>query len=189
MSVKEDNQEESLDTQSTANKEPEKEKPKSKKRWSKTAKLEAALAEKEGEFQEMKDKFLRLMAEFENFKKRMFKESLEIRKTAAKDVMLDLLPILDDFDRAKQAADDDTSPEYFSEGIALVYEKFKNTLQNRGLEAINPTGEAFNSEEHEAITKIPAPDAASKGQIIDTIEKGYKLNDAIIRHPKVVVGD
>ena len=190
MSVKEEKSTESLEAQNTKEqKKSTSSKSKNKKRWTKTAKLEAELEDTKADLQEMKDKFLRLMAEFENFKKRMFKDNLEIRKTAAKDVLLDLLPVLDDFDRAKLAADDEQSPEYFSEGIALVYEKLKNTLHHRGLEAIDPKGEAFNPEDHEAITKIPAPDPSLKGQIIDTIEKGYKLNDTIIRHPKVVVGD
>ncbi len=165
------------------------EKKKSGRKSRKDNKLQKQLDEKEIELAEMKDKYLRLFAEFDNFKKRSIKEKLELMKTAAQETMKDLLPVLDDFERAKKSAEDESSTEPFSEGVYLVYNKLTNTLKNKGLEQMETTGEVFNSEFHEAITKIPAPSEEMKGKIIDTITAGYKLNDKIIRHAKVVVGE
>jgi molecular chaperone GrpE len=140
------------------------------------------------EIAELKDKYLRLIAEFENYKRRSNKERLELIKIAGQDTMSALLPVLDDFDRAKANADDPDSSEEFSEGVRLVYEKFKKILIQKGLEKMESTGEMFDPELHEAVTEIPAPKEEMKGKIIDTIESGYKLNDKIIRYAKVVVG-
>ena len=137
---------------------------------------------------EQKDKFLRLFAEFDNFKKRSTKERLELFGTAAAETIISLLPVMDDFDRAKNAAEDDTSEEQFSDGVLLVYNKLHSILNARGLTAMESTGEVFDAELHAAITEIPAPTEDMKGKIIDTVEKGYYLNDKIIRHAKVVVG-
>jgi molecular chaperone GrpE len=137
---------------------------------------------------ELKDKYLRLFAEFENYKKRTFKEKLELMKTAAQDTMSALLPVLDDFDRAKKNAEDQSTEEIFSEGVNLVYNKLYSVLKNKGLEAMESNGEVFDPELHEAITEIPAPTSELKGKIVDTIEKGYTLKDKIIRHAKVVTG-
>ena len=135
-----------------------------------------------------KDKFMRLFAEFENYKKRTMKEKLELMKTAAQDTLNAILPILDDFDRAKSSADDDSTNEVFTDGVKLVYDKLNSTLAARGLKAMKSNGEVFDPELHEAITEIPAPNDEMKGKIIDTIQKGYYLQDKIIRHAKVVVG-
>ena len=137
---------------------------------------------------ELKDKYIRLYAEFDNYKKRTVKEKLEFMKTAAQDMMAALLPVIDDFDRAKKNAEDEATSEVFTEGIQLVYQKFNHTLQQKGLKAMDTNGESFDPELHEAISEIPVPDDNMKGKIIDTIEKGYFLNDKIIRHAKVVVG-
>lgn len=137
---------------------------------------------------ELKDKYLRLFAEFDNFKKRTFKEKLEMMKTASSDAIQALLPVLDDFDRAKKNAEDDNSSEPFSEGVNLVYQKLYGALKNKGLKPMESNGEAFDPELHEAVTEIPVPDEAMKGKIVDTIERGYFLNDKLIRHAKVVVG-
>ncbi len=142
----------------------------------------------EQELQGMKDKFLRLLAEFENYKKRTFREKLDTMNLAAQETMLAILPVLDDFDRAKQMADDESTDEVFSEGVSLVYNKLHTVLKGKGLEQMETTGQAFDSEWHEAITEIPAATDDQKGFIIDTIEKGYTLNKKIIRHAKVVVG-
>lgn len=109
-------------------------------------------------------------------------------KMAAQDTLTALLPVLDDFDRAKKIADDPETTEHFSEGVGLVYQKLYSVLKQRGLEPMDTDGEAFDPELHEAVTEIPAPTKELQGKIIDTIEKGYKLNDRIIRHAKVVVG-
>ncbi len=142
----------------------------------------------QNENQELRDKYLRLYAEFDNYKKRTIKEKVDLMKTASADIIKNLLPVLDDFDRAKKIADDENSTEEFSEGVTLVYNKLYNILKSKGLQPMESDGEAFDPDFHEAITEIPAPSDEMKGKIIDTIEKGYMLNDAIIRHAKVVVG-
>ena len=147
------------------------------------------LTEHEVEIAELKDKFLRLQAEFQNFKRRSTKERLELMDSAAKNTLVALLPVLDDFDRAKKNAEDDDNVEPLSEGVMLVYNKLHTTLKQKGLKVMESNGEAFDSEFHEAITKIPAPSEDMKGKIIDTVENGYLLNDKIIRHAKVVVGE
>ncbi len=138
--------------------------------------------------EEQKDKYLRIYAEFENFKKRSRREKLDLLSTAARDTLSAMLPVMDDFDRAKNAAENSESSEGFSEGVQLVYNKFVGALAAKGLKAMESTGETFDPELHEAIAEIPAPSEEMKGKIIDTTEKGYFLNEKIIRHAKVVVG-
>jgi len=133
-----------------------------------------------------KDKFLRLFAEFENFKKRNAKERVELFKTANQEVLIALLPILDDFDRAL-AEIAKSGDENLLKGVSLIHDKFKNTLASKGLEQVEvKSGDTFDADFAEAITQIPMPDM--KGKIVDVIEKGYKLGDKIIRFPKVVTG-
>lgn len=167
---------------------PKKKSTKKTSKKSNQSKAEKALEEKTMELAELKDKYLRLFAEFDNYKKRTIKEKLELMKTASQDVLEHLLPVLDDFDRAKQSADDENNSEVFPEGVSLVYEKLYNLLRSKGLEAMISNGEVFDAELHDAITEIPAPSEDLKGKVVDTVEKGYKLNDKIIRHAKVVVG-
>lgn len=140
------------------------------------------------EYNELKDKYLRLRAEFDNFRKRTLKEKLDDRKLAKKDIMAELLPILDDFDRANKVAVDAKTLESVSEGMRLVHQKFINTLTSQGLQPIESNETVFDPEIHEAIAEIPAPTEQLKGKVVDTVEKGYTLNGIIIRHPKVVVG-
>lgn len=168
--------------------EPAKKQKKRSKKPSKEEKLKETIAEQEEQIAELKDKYLRLMAEFENHRKRTVKEKLEMMKSAAQDTMSALLPVLDDFDRAKKNAEDENSTEVFSEGVVLVYNKLYGVLKQKGLEAMESNGEPFDPELHEAITEIPAPSEEQKGKVFDTIEKGYLLKDKIIRHAKVVVG-
>ncbi len=140
------------------------------------------------ELQQEKDKFLRLFAEFENYKKRTSKERIDLFKTANQDVMVALLPILDDFDRA-YAEISKTQEKDLLKGVELINNKLRTTLQQKGLEPVEVNqGDAFNADIHEAITQIPAPSPDLKGKIIDVVEKGYKLGDKIIRFPKVVIG-
>lgn len=160
----------------------------SRKRSSSAAKLKKENEELQAKADELQDKYLRLFAEFDNYKKRTMKEKIDLMATAARDTVSSLLPVLDDFDRAKQNAESDESAEPFSEGVALVYQKLHGVLKQRGLEPMESTGEAFDPELHEAITEIPAPTDEMKGKVVDTIEKGYKLKETIIRHAKVVVG-
>lgn len=140
------------------------------------------------EYGELKDKYLRLMAEFDNFRKRTARQRNEERATAAVGTMHSLLPVVDDFDRAKVNADKEDTDEEFPRGVELVYEKLKRVLGNLGLEEMTSTGEAFDADLHEAFTEIPAPSAELVGKVVDTIEPGYFLNDKLIRHAKVVVG-
>lgn len=135
-----------------------------------------------------KDKFLRLFAEFENYKKRTTKERIELFKTAGQDVIVAMLPVLDDFDRALSQISKSEDKEMLK-GVELISNKFRSTLTNKGLEEVETIqGDAFDAEIHEAITQIPAPTDDMKGKVVDVVEKGYKLGDKIIRHPKVVVG-
>jgi molecular chaperone GrpE len=141
------------------------------------------------DLQAEKDKFLRLFAEFENYKKRTSKERIELFKTASQDVMVSMLPVLDDFERALMHIDDDKEAEELRKGVVLIYQKLLKTLEQKGLAAIDVrSGDVFNADNHEAITQIPAPTDDMKGKIIDVIEKGYKLGEKVIRFPKVVIG-
>ncbi|MDC6390363.1 nucleotide exchange factor GrpE [Maribacter sp. PR1] len=136
-----------------------------------------------------KDKFLRLFAEFENYKKRTSKERMDLFKTAGQEVIVSLLPVLDDFDRALKELSKSEDTEMFK-GVELIKVKFRETLKAKGLQEVEvEVGDTFDAEIHEAITQIPAPKESMKGKVIDVIEKGFKLGDRIIRHPKVVVGN
>ena len=135
-----------------------------------------------------KDKYLRLFAEFENYKRRTTKERIELFKTANQEVLLAMLPVLDDFDRAIIEINK-SEDELLTKGVELIHEKLKNTLVGKGLEQVElKAGDAFNADFAEAITQIPAPSDSMKGKIVDVLEKGYKLGDKIIRFPKVVIG-
>lgn len=136
-----------------------------------------------------KEKFLRLFAEFENYKKRTSKERMELFKTAGQEIMISLLPVLDDFERAMKELAKSDDKETFK-GVELIQTKLKETLKSKGLQEIKiKPGDAFDAEVHDAITQIPAPSKKMKGKIIDVVERGFSLGDKIIRHPKVVVGN
>ncbi|WP_395053865.1 nucleotide exchange factor GrpE [Flavobacterium sp.] len=135
-----------------------------------------------------KDKFMRLFAEFENYKKRTTKERIDLYKTANQEVLQAILPVLDDFDRAMIEIVK-SEDELLLKGVELIHEKLKSTLVSKGLEQVEvQVGDAFNADFAEAITQIPAPNDKLKGKIVDVLEKGYKLGDKIIRFPKVVIG-
>ena len=136
-----------------------------------------------------KDKFMRLFAEFENYKKRTTKERLELFKTASQDVMIAMLPVLDDFERALMHIEEDKEAEELRKGVLLIYNKLINTLEQKGLSKIEVNkGDVFNADDHEAVTQIPAPSEDLKGKIIDVIERGYNLGEKVIRFPIVVIG-
>ena len=136
-----------------------------------------------------KDRYLRLFAEFENYKKRTGRERIELFKTASQDVIVSLLPVVDDFDRALNEFSDDKDDVHV-QGMVLISHKLKETLKQKGLEIVETKqGDNFDAEIHEAITQIPSPSPDLKGKIIDVIEKGYTLGDKIIRFPKVVIGN
>ena len=140
------------------------------------------------EVQELKDKYLRQVAEFDNFRKRNARERLEIIQTAGKDVIVSLLEVLDDYDRAEKQLQASTELGSMKEGILLIFNKLRNILQAKGLKPMQTVGTQFNPDQHEAITEVPVPSDDLKGKVIDEVEKGYYLNDKIIRFAKVVVG-
>lgn len=148
---------------------------------------ESAPNETEVKLAELNNRYLRLAAEFDNFKKRTQRERLQLMETAGRKTMTSLLPVLDDLDRAKQAASQDEAKEAeFAGGIGLITKKLYDSLAAQGLKPMESTGEDFNADHHEAITEIPHPEMA--GKVVDTVEKGYTLNGNIIRYAKVVVG-
>ncbi|MFN3939318.1 MAG: nucleotide exchange factor GrpE [Chitinophagales bacterium] len=140
------------------------------------------------ELSEQKEKYLRLLAEFENFKRRTARERIDFVKVAGQDVIKDLLPALDDMERAESVLNSASNIDAVKEGLNLITEKIRYILQSKGLRVSNPQGEEFNAEIMEAITEIPAPSEDLKGKVVDVLEKGYSLNDKIIRYAKVVVG-
>jgi molecular chaperone GrpE len=158
------------------------------KKLSKQEQLEEDVKELTIQLQEQKDKFLRLYAEFDNFKKRTAKERLDLIKTAGQDIVIDLLPVLDDFDRAEKSLKESDDVVTAKEGFKLIKEKMLAKLESKGLMAMDAQGKDFDVELHEAITEIPAPKDALKGKVVDVVEKGYTLNQKIIRYAKVVIG-
>jgi molecular chaperone GrpE len=140
------------------------------------------------ELEDQKDKLLRKLAEFDNFKRRNAKERIELIQTAGKDVIIDLLDVLDDCDRAQKQIEASVDVKEIKEGVMLVFNKLRNKLFARGLKPMETINQEFNPDLHDAITEIPAPSEELKGKVIDEIAKGYYLNDKIIRHAKVVVG-
>jgi len=149
---------------------------------------ESELEKLRAELDEQKDKFVRKVAEFENFKRRSAKERMELIQTAGREVITDLLDVLDDCDRAQKQIEQSEENNEIKEGVLLVFNKLRNTLFGRGLKPMETIHESFDPDLHEAITELPAPSADLKGKVLDEIVKGYYLNDKIIRHAKVVVG-
>ena len=147
--------------------------------------LDAARAEIEKE----KKEYLFLMAEFDNYRKRVTREKADLLKNAGERVLLGLLPILDDFERGLAAAASDTPAEAVRQGMELIYNKLVKYLESQGVKAMESTGVEFNADFHEAIATIPAPSEDLKGKVIDTTQKGYMLNDKVLRHAKVAVGE
>lgn len=154
---------------------------------------EAELTEEEklkAEVQDFKNKYLRLYSEFENFRKRTSKEKSEFLLTANKDLIIDLLPVLDDFERAIKVNNEteELDAAKLKEGFELIYDKFDKIIKKKGVEEIEAHGKEFDTEHHEAITQIPAPSEDLKGKIVDVIEKGYKMGEKVIRYAKVIIG-
>ena len=138
---------------------------------------------------ELQDKYLRLSAEFDNYRKRTLREKIELTKLANEEILIKLLPVMDDFDRAIQSMNETTDCIAMKEGIDLIYGKFKEFIQSNGVKEIDALHKSFDIDYHEAISKIPAPDKKLKGKIVDVVEKGYSLNDKVIRYSKVVIGE
>jgi molecular chaperone GrpE len=154
-------------------------------------KIEEKAIDFEQKYIELNDKHLRLSAEYDNFRKRSLKEKMELIKSAGEDILINIIPVVDNFERALKSMNNNTSEEVkaFSEGIELIYNNFKEFLSQRGVKEIEAIGKAFDTDHHEAITKITAPQEDMKGKVIDVIEKGYMLNEKVIRFSKVVIGE
>jgi molecular chaperone GrpE len=150
---------------------------------------ELSLEEKlKAELAEQKDKFLRLYSEFENFRKRTAKERIDLISTAGESLIVSILPIVDDLERAQKSMQTSTDIDAVKEGVKLISDKFVKILEGKGLTAIETENQEFNTELHEAITQIPAPSEDMKGKIVDCVEKGYKLGEKVVRYSKVVIG-
>lgn len=147
----------------------------------KTAEYEATIAD-------LKDKYLRQAAEFDNYRKRVLKEKSELIQNGGESVISSLLPVIDDFERALQNIKKSDDTAALKEGVELIYQKFMKTLESNGLKTIETKEADFNTDFHEAVAMIPAPNDESKGKVVDCVQKGYKLNDKVIRHAKVAVG-
>jgi len=147
------------------------------------------LEKKQLEIEALNDKYLRLYSEFDNFRRRTQKEKLELYKTAGEDIFKSLLPVMDDFERAKKSMEENKNYDSLKEGVDLIYNKLQNVFKANGLQSMeSPVGKAFNSDFHEAITQVEAPSKKMKGKVVDEVEKGYLLKEKVIRYAKVVVG-
>jgi len=154
-----------------------------------TAEIEEETSVLQKELLESKDKYLRLAAEFDNYRKRTLREKMDLIQNAGESLLKDILPVVDDFDRGIEVASKAEDMDAVRTGMNLIYNKLKDFLSNHGVKEIEAINEPFDTDWHEAITNIPAPSDDMKGMIIDVIQKGYTLNDKIIRYPKVVVGE
>ncbi|MEN8119724.1 MAG: nucleotide exchange factor GrpE [Bacteroidota bacterium] len=162
---------------------------KSSKKSDKKDKKKSKAEDFEQKYKDVNNKYMRLTAEFDNFRKRSLKEKMELVKSAGEDILINILPVMDNFERAMNSMDDESKEGAVKEGIEIIYNNFKEFLSQRGIKEIEAIGNNFDTDMHEAITKIPAPEEAQKGKVIDVIEKGYELHGKIIRFAKVVVGD
>lgn len=160
-----------------------------KEKAHKHTKAEEQLEKTELELLELKDKHIRLQAEFDNYRKRTLKERMELLKTASESLLISILPVIDDFDRAMQTVNLEEKNSHIKEGVQLIYNKFQDFLKQNGVKEIEAKEQNFDTDLHEAITKIPAPTEELKGKIVDVVQKGYFLNDKVIRFSKVVIGE
>lgn len=149
---------------------------------------EKQLAELKAKADEINDKYLRLYSEFDNFRKRTAKEKIELMQSAGEDVFKSILPVLDDFERAMKSNAETTDVKAINDGVNLIFNKLKSSLNQKGLAEMKAVGETFDADIHEAITNIPAPSEDQKGKVVEELEKGYSLNGKIIRFAKVVIG-
>jgi molecular chaperone GrpE len=141
------------------------------------------------QIKELQDKYIRLMAEFDNFRKRSLKERMELMKSAGEDIIVNILPVMDDFERGLAAMEKSTDIEAVKQGILLIYNKLKDFLLQRGVKEIEALKQEFNVDVHEALAKSPVSEEDQKGKVVDVLQKGYYLNDKVIRYAKVVVGE
>lgn len=178
---------ETIDVEAEEVKEEKKEDKKKKK--SKKPSKDDQIEELGSKLQEVTDKYMRLSAEFDNYRKRTLKEKMELTKTAGEKIIVNILPVMDNFERAIKSVDSTKDVDAIKEGIMHIYKNFGEFLKQNGIAEIDATNAEFDTDLHEALTKIPAPSEDLKGKVVDCIEKGYKLNDKVIRYAKVVVGE
>ncbi len=170
----------------------EKKKPTRKKKSGDHAELEKKNKELEEiryKMSDINDKYLRLSAEFDNYRKRTLKEKTDLIKTAGGDVLADVLPVMDDFERALQSMENAENVDAVKDGVNLIFNKFKEFIKSKGIVEIEAINQEFDTDLHEALTKIPAPSEELKGKVVDVIQKGYKIEEKVIRYAKVVVGE
>ncbi|HRW22031.1 MAG TPA: nucleotide exchange factor GrpE [Bacteroidales bacterium] len=180
-----DKQEEVLDDEQVEDKKDSKKKSSKKSKKSKSDELEIL----KQELGEMKDKYLRLSAEFDNYRKRTLKERIELSKMAGENILSQILPVLDDLDRANEHIKSAKTVDGVREGLELIFNKLKEFMKQQGIKEIDAKGNDFDTDLHEAVTKFPVPEKSLKGKVIDVVQKGYVLNDKVIRYAKVVVGE
>lgn len=160
-----------------------------KSKFGKKIKENDKIKELEDVIAQKNDQFLRLQAEFDNYRKRTLKEKMELTKTAGESLLVNILPLMDDFERALQSMNETDKENPIKQGLDLIYKRFSDFLKQNGVNEIEARGEVFDTDLHEAITKIPAPEDDLKGKIVDVIQKGYTLNEKVIRYAKVVIGE
>ncbi|GET31049.1 nucleotide exchange factor GrpE [Prolixibacter sp. SD074] len=177
---------------STAEKEQQSEEKHEDKKDNKKSKKDKdadKIAALEKQIEQMNDKYLRLSAEFDNYRRRTLKEKMELTKTAGESILTNILPVIDDFERAIGSMEQGLDENAVKDGLLLIYSKFKDFLNQNGIKEIEANGTEFDTDLHEALTKIPAPSEELKGKVVDVIQKGYVLNEKVIRFAKVVVGE
>ncbi len=184
--MKKEEQEKNIEVKEEASEE--KKDAKNKKKSEKKEKKKSKTEELQKKYNELNDKYLRLSAEFDNYRKRCLKEKTDLIKSAGEDILINILPVMDNFERAMKSLDENPDIDSVKEGIHLIYNSFKDFLSQKGIKEIEAIGEDFDTDRHEAISQIPAQSEDQKGKVIDTVEKGYELNGKIIRFAKVVVG-
>ena len=138
---------------------------------------------------ELQDRYLRLQAEYDNYRKRTLREKMELTRSAGEDLLKGLLPVMDDFERALQAIDEAENAESFKDGVHLIYNKFREFFKQQGVKEMESQDKEFDTDKHEAISKVPAPSEDMKGKVVDVVQTGYYLNDKVLRYAKVVVGE
>ena len=185
-------EQEQTDSQEGAEKEEGKKKKKKKQQEaadkSEKKKEPAEKSDKE-KLAELQDRYLRLQAEYDNYRKRTLKEKMELTRSAGEDILKGLLPVMDDFERALQSIDETENAEALKDGVHLIYNKFKEFLKQQGVQEMESQDQEFNTDRHEAISKVPAPSEEMKGKVVDVVQTGYFLNDKVLRFAKVVVGE
>ncbi len=191
--IKSEQKEETKSKKETKNQQKEREETKEnlEQKQDKNVETEEKESSKDTEekLEELNDKYIRLAAEYDNYRRRTLKEKMELSKSAGEDILINILPVMDDFERGLESIDKAKEVDAIKEGVLLIYNKFKEFLKQRGVKEIEAKEKDFDTDLHEAVTKIPAPSEELKGKVVDVIEKGYLLNDKVIRYAKVVIGE